>query len=318
MSSSSKQLVLGIDGGGSKTLVSLAEVSSDYDPHVIAQGTAGASNLNAVDFEAASEQVNLAIQRAFESAAIPPGSVARLCMGMSGAGRSTEQDAWLKWAAEKQVAIQTCIVTDAETVLSAGTPEGIGVALISGTGSLAYGENKTGEVARAGGWGYLLGDAGSGYQIAMNAIRAILKSFEGRGPNTCLQTAFLQTLGLDDAGLLLSFVYRSENQRSKIAALSKLVFEAAASDDSVAQTILQEASEELAELVKTVASRLHFSNADYSLALTGGILLHQPDYRMAVLAHLQQLQAEPSTIECVEDASLGAIRIAARMLNDRA
>lgn len=313
MSSSSKELVLGIDGGGSKTLVSLAEVSANSDPQIIAQGTAGASNLNAVDFEVATEQVKLAIQRAFESAGVPCEAVARLCMGMSGAGRSAEQDAWFQWAEENQVARQTRIVTDAETVLAAGTPEGIGVALISGTGSLSYGKNETGEVARAGGWGYLLGDAGSGYQIAMHAIRAILKSTEGRGPHTSLQTAFLQALGFDEAGRLLSFVYQSENQRSEIAVLCKLVFEAAAADDAVSQTILRDESEALAELVKAVVTRLHFSNADYALALTGGILLHQPNYRLAVLAHLQRLQVEPSAVECVEDASLGAVRIAARM-----
>lgn len=316
MALESKQLVLGIDGGGSKTLVSLAVVSDRNEYQIVGRGTSGASNLNVVGFDAAASQVQLAIQRAFESAGTQPQTVAALCMGMAGAGRVEEQETWMKWARESQVAKRAGIVTDAETILSAGTPEGIGVALIAGTGSLAFGKNEAGEVARAGGWGYLLGDEGSGYQIAMAAMKAILKSVEGRGPETCLQATMLRALKLEDSQDLIGYVYRSEHNRSEIAALSKLVFDAAEAEDIVAVMILQQAVEDLAELVKAVVLQLHFSNENYALALTGGVLLHQREYRVSFLARLRQLEIEPSSIECMDDASLGAIRIAARSLND--
>ena len=313
MSLQFEQLVLGIDGGGSKTRASLAMVSSNDDYQVVGQGTSGASNLNAIGLVAATGQVQLAIQRAFEAAGTPSKTVAVICMGMSGAGRDDERQAWLNWAQENNVAHRIQIVTDAETVLSSGTPEGIGVALISGTGSLAFGKNETGEVARAGGWGYLLGDEGSGYQIAIAAIRAILKSVDGRGSETCLQPAIIQTLGLEAPDALIGFVYQPENNRRDIAVLSKLVFEAAEEGDHVAREILQRAVEALSELVKAVVSRLQFSDDGYALALTGGILIHQQDFRLNLLERLSHLQIEPSTIECVDDASLGAIRIAARL-----
>ena len=313
MALESKQLVLGIDGGGSKTLVSLAVVSDRNEYQVVGRGTSGASNLNVVGFDAAASQVQLAIQRAFESAGIQLKTVAALCMGMAGAGRVEEQETWMKWAQENQVAQRAGIVTDAETILSAGTPEGIGVALIAGTGSLAFGKNEAGEVARAGGWGYLLGDEGSGYQIAMAAMKAILKSVEGRGPETCLQATILRALELADSQALIGYVYRTDRNRSEIAALSKLVFDAAEAEDIVAKMILAQAVEDLAELVKAVVLQLHFSNENYALALTGGILLHQREYRVSLLARLRQLQIEPSSIECMDDASLGAIRIAARL-----
>ncbi|MDF1742959.1 MAG: BadF/BadG/BcrA/BcrD ATPase family protein [Gimesia sp.] len=315
MSLQSEQLVLGIDGGGSKTRASLARISSCNEIQIVGQGFSGASNLNATGLAAASEQVQLAIQRAFEAAEKPSKIVAAISMGMSGAGRDEERQAWLNWAQENNVADRIQIVTDAETVLAAGTPEGFGVALIAGTGSLGFGKNMMGEEARAGGWGYLLGDEGSGYQIAIAAIKAILKSVDGRGSETCLQPAILESLGLEHPNELIRFVYRSENNRREIAELSKLVFAAAEGGDHVALEILQYSVEELSVLVKAVVTRLDFSGAGYALALTGGILIHQQDFRMSLCERLSQLQIEPSAIECVDDASLGAVRIAARMLN---
>ncbi|WP_298867463.1 BadF/BadG/BcrA/BcrD ATPase family protein [uncultured Gimesia sp.] len=316
MSLQSEQLVLGIDGGGSKTRASLARVSSGNEIQIAGWGISGASNLNATGLAAAAEQVQLAIQRAFEAAEIPFQIVAAISMGMSGAGRDEERQAWLNWAQENNVADRIQVVTDAETVLAAGTPEGFGLALIAGTGSLAFGKNKTGAEARAGGWGYLLGDEGGGYQIAIAAIKAILKSADGRCSETSLRPAVLQSLGLEHSDELIGFVYRSENNRREIAELSKLVFAAAEKGDQVALKILQHSVEELSDLVKAVVNRLEFSGAGYALALTGGILIHQQDFRLSLCEHLSQLQIEPSTIECVDDASLGAVRIAVGLLND--
>ncbi|WP_339728614.1 BadF/BadG/BcrA/BcrD ATPase family protein [uncultured Gimesia sp.] len=315
MSLHSNQLVLGIDGGGSKTLASLAVLSEGSSFHVVGRGIAGASNLNAIGVESAAVAVQLAIQRAFESASTKPRTVAALCMGMSGAGRTEEQQAWIQWAQGNKVAEQIDVVTDAQTVLAAGTSKGIGVALIAGTGSLAYGVNQAGKVARAGGWGYLLGDEGGGYQIGLAALKAITKSVDGCGPETCLQPMVLHALGLDEPRALIRYVYHHESKRSEIAALSELVFEAAETDDQLACEILQQAARELAELVQAVASRLHFTSENYALVLTGGVLLYQRVYRVSLLEQLHSMQIEPSSVECVDDSSLGAIRIAVRRWN---
>ena len=139
----SRQLVLGIDGGGTKTAATLAVVSDDQNFHVVGRGTAGASNLNAVGLDAAAVELQRAVERAFQSAGVEPHPVSVLCMGMAGAGRSAEQNAWTEWAVEKRFAEEVVVVTDAETVLAAGTPAGTGVALIAGTGSLAFGKGPT-------------------------------------------------------------------------------------------------------------------------------------------------------------------------------
>ncbi|QDT99858.1 N-acetylglucosamine kinase [Gimesia aquarii] len=315
MTLQSKRLILGIDGGGSKTLASLAVFSSRNEFQVVGQGRAGASNLNAVGLKVATTELELAIERAFESAKVPPRCVSYLCMGMSGAGRIEEKEAWTSWNQENRIGDRIKIVTDAETVLAAGTPGGVGISLIAGTGSLAYGKSQTKDIARSGGWGYLLGDEGGGYRIAMTAINAILKAVDGRGSETALQGSFLQTLGLSNPQSLIGFVYRSENNRSEIAALSKLVFEASKAGDPVARAILDQAVDDLAQLVSAVVFRLNFSGGGYTLALTGGTLLHQESYRDSLLERLAQLNVEPMSVECVDDPSLGAIRIAAELLN---
>ncbi|QDT25142.1 N-acetylglucosamine kinase [Gimesia panareensis] len=310
----SRQLVLGIDGGGSKTTAALAVVSDDHEFHVVGRGTAGASNLNAVGLEAAAIELKLAIERAFQSAGAKEHQAAVLCMGMSGAGRPTEQNAWAEWAVQNQIADEVVVVTDAETVLAAGTPQGTGVALIAGTGSLAFGKDATGTEVRAGGWGYLLGDEGGGYQLAIAAIKAVLKAVDGRGPETLLQSRILQALGLTASEELIGYVYQDPGDRSEVARLSRLVFAAAAEDDPVARSILEQGVNELAELVLAVARRLHFKADEYALALTGGILLHQRDYRVSLLERLANEQLAPLAVECVDDPSLGAIRIAVRLL----
>lgn len=310
----SRQLVLGIDGGGSKTSASLAVVSENREFHVVGRGTAGASNLNAVGLEAAGGELKRAVELAFESAGTQPHRVAVLCMGMSGAGRPAEQNAWAEWALQNQLADEVVVVTDAETVLAAGTPDGAGVALIAGTGSLAFGKDAGGVEARAGGWGYLLGDEGSGYQLAVAAIKAILQAVDGRGPDTLLQSRILQALRLASAEELIGYVYQDPGDRREVARLSRLVFAAAAEDDPVACSILTQGVNELAELVLAVTRRLQFEAGGYALALTGGLLLQQRDYRVSLLERLAEQRLTPATVECVDDPSLGALRIAVRLL----
>ncbi|HCO22265.1 MAG: N-acetylglucosamine kinase [Gimesia sp.] len=305
----SKQLVLGIDGGGSATRAALAVVAESFEFHIVGRGMAGASNFNSCGWEAATEQVQRAIQSAFESAGTEAHQVAAICLGMSGAGRTVEQQAWLRWAEESHIAEQARVVTDAETVLAAGTPEGAGVALIAGTGSLAFGKNAAGENARAGGWGYLLGDEGSGYQIALAAMQGMARAVDGRGPETRLQAAFQDALDLNDPRELIGYLYHTDRERSDIAGLSRLVFTAAEQGDVVACEVLRQAIQDLTELVSAVVTRLHFSRGDYALALTGGILLHQRDFRVSLLERLRELKLEPVSIECVDDASLGAVRL---------
>ena len=149
--------LLGIDGGGTTTKAWLAEPGC----RVLGQGTAGPSNAKSVGLEAARWALNTAIHRAFHAAGLTPHSVNSICLGLAGLDRPDDRKILGEWAEEACWAHKILLVNDGDLVIAAGTPEGWGIGVIAGTGSIAVGRTKDGRTARAGGWGHLIGDEGS-------------------------------------------------------------------------------------------------------------------------------------------------------------
>lgn len=299
-------VLLGVDGGGSKTLA----LAADLQGHVLGRGLAGPSNYHAVGLEAATTALETAVVAALEATQLPSAviSIEALCLGLAGMGRAEDRAVMQAWAAERFPGTTVAVVTDAQLVLAAGTPAGWGLALISGTGSLAYGEDAAGHNARAGGWGYLLGDEGSGYAIGLAALRAIARAADRRGPQTALTAAVLAHWGLSQPQDVIRHVYQPELGRGEIAALAALV-EAAAAHDAVAHAIIQEAGRELALMVQAVARQLAFTGA-VPCAVAGSVLIKGEAVAAAfrVAAVEWGLQLEPFTP--VAEPAWGAIRLA--------
>src|SRR5205814_2143843 len=128
--------------------------------------------------------------------------------------------------------------------------------LISGTGSIAYGRNRGGAAARAGGWGHLIGDEGSGYWIGCQALSAVVRAADGRGPETRLTDQVLRHFAVAHAAGLVQVVYNRETSRQSLAALGPAVQQAHDQGDAVATEILERAAEELVLAARSVASRL--------------------------------------------------------------
>ncbi len=168
-------LIIGVDGGGTRTRVRIANAQGE----ILGDGEAGTSNLHAQGMEAAQEELRKAIASAFDHAGIQVQKVPAACLGLSGVGRPAERAEWTTWA-EEHVAHQVRVINDGEIVLAAGTPENWGVALVAGTGSIAWGKTRTGKIARAGGWGFLMGDEGSSYDLARQALRAAAQAATGQ------------------------------------------------------------------------------------------------------------------------------------------
>ena len=171
---------MGIDGGGSKTLALLAD---EYG-QVIGRGLAGPSNFQLVGIPAARSALQDALSQAFHSANVPVQRLAALCLGMAGVSRPADRqwlDDWLATSGRKQLSDKVEIVTDGALLLWAGTPQGWGVGVVAGTGSIAMGCSPDGRWARAGGWGHLLGDHGSGYWIAVTGLRAAIRDYDRHG-----------------------------------------------------------------------------------------------------------------------------------------
>jgi len=306
----SDELVLGIDGGATKTVAWLAVRSDGGEPSVVGRGTAGPANPQAIGFDEALQNLDQAIADAFADAGVKSGPLAAAVLALAGWDREQNRQVLRRWAEKRRLANRFRSVHDALPVLVAGSPEGWGVALISGTGSFAFGQTPEGRSVRAGGWGYLFGDEGSGYAIALAGLRAAAKSADGRAPATQLVDALLGRLDLREPPELIPAVYRFADDRARIASLADVVTQTADQGDAQAQAILDEAAAELAGMVAAVAQHLGFSHGTFPLALTGGVLLGSERLRRALEARLTSLGRGPASVACIREPVAGAVRLA--------
>src|SRR5580765_311785 len=171
--------VLGIDAGGTKTVCYLA----DGDGRTLGEGRGSGANLHAHGELEVEKVLHEVIEQALGDRAIRPDAV---CVGVAGVDR--EEDDRLMRSIMRRLGLgaQTLIVNDALVALVAGVGDEPGVFLVAGTGSIAYGVNRDCVAARAGGWGHVLGDEGSGYWIGRQALMAVVREADGRGPATRL------------------------------------------------------------------------------------------------------------------------------------
>ena len=297
--------ILGVDGGGTKTLALLG----DLDGNVLARGVSGSSNYNAVGFDAACSALENAIRMAQKDY---PGEISALCLGLAGAGRKEDIELFENWAVDKFPKTAVKVVSDAEILLGAEVLSGPALALICGTGSIVYGRTITGELIRAGGWGYLFGDEGSGYAIGIAALREVMQAHDGRGPETLLSGLVLERYGLHTPPELVRTIYRAESPRSAVATLSDLVEQAAGQGDSVAIAILEESSRELARAIAAVYPKLGTSSVP--LVITGGTILHGV-YLQKAFHHACETQGLKFTVvRYVLEPAEGALRLAWKLL----
>lgn len=308
-SPSPSDLVLGVDGGGTKTLAWLAARLAAPSAPPLGIGQAGPGNPRSVGFEAAQANIAAAVAAAFEAAHLSPVCVGSACLGLAGAGRESEQVRVRDWALARGLAQHVRVTHDAEIILAAGTSLGVGVALICGTGSFAWGRQAAGETARAGGWGYLLGDEGSGYHLALRGLQAAVRSADGRGPATALLERFQQRLDAAAPQDLIEAVYHPDMSRERLAELATIVFELAESD-AVAASLVHEAAGELALMATTLVRRLRFPPGAYELALAGGVLVRQLRLQEELLRALAAAGAPPAAWQVVADPVRGAVALA--------
>lgn len=208
------------------------------------------------------------VRQAAEAAGLSPGAIEfeAACLGFSGG--PADKDALI---AEMFRIRRRTVTHDALIALSGAHSGSPGIITIAGTGSISFARNAQGKFARAGGWGYVYGDEGGGFDLTRQALRAALRMEEGWGPTTSLRALLLEAAGATGANDLLHKFYTPDFPRPRIASLSKLVEQAAEAGDSVAADILNEAAQQLAGL--TLAARMQvFTPQDQApVAYIGGV-----------------------------------------------
>jgi glucosamine kinase len=272
---------LGVDGGGSKTLAVIVNERGEE----VGRGLANGANYNTIGLEAAVQHIYTAVEQAMHAAKcrLP---LRKAWLGLAGIDRQADHD--LLFPHVCGLAERVRLTNDGELLL-AGLENAVGVVLISGTGSIALGRDAGGRRARSGGWGHILGDEGSGYSIAQQALQAVVRASDGRGPQTALRERILQAWNLRDTDELIGEVY-GEPEKAKIAGLSSCVMITARGGDQVAASILQQAAKELALAVHAVCRALDFSHQEVSLALGGGLLINEADFCTQVIQQIRYVQ----------------------------
>jgi N-acetylglucosamine kinase-like BadF-type ATPase len=280
--------LMGIDGGGSTIRVVI--VTPDMTPLTQTQGSL--VNPYVIGQEKSAAIIQSQMRKTLAQTDLLPDQISGIGVGVAGAGEAHLQ----KWLHDvvKELLPQTQIVTssDMEIALVGANGARQGVLILAGTGSVAMGVNDAGRMVRGGGWGYLLGDEGSGYWLGIQALQAIVRAFDGREEPTTLTSQLLDALDLPTETDILPWLYRNNTPHSHdVARLAPLVIEAAENGDAVAGKIVEAAAQELALLGKTVMRRLE-SQAP-KIAFAGGLLVN-PNLLSLRLCELLDLPDIPS------------------------
>jgi N-acetylglucosamine kinase-like BadF-type ATPase len=295
--------VLGIDAGGTKTVCLLA----DEHGQVLAEARGPGANLQAAGELHVEKVLHDVMEEALGERDIVP---AAICLGIAGVDRP--DDAAVVRGIMKRIGYKArvLVVNDALVALEAGAPGRPGVVIISGTGSICYGRNADGRAARSGGWGYVLGDEGSGYWIGRAALRAVLREADQRGRATALTPLLLAHFGVDRAQGLIHEVYHTTLKPPAIGALAKSVQAAFSEGDAVAIGILRGAADELEASALSVARRLGLVGTAFPFVLAGGIFRAVPWLEQELARRLPVASPRSRAILLDREPAVGAVALA--------
>jgi N-acetylglucosamine kinase-like BadF-type ATPase len=295
--------VLGIDAGGSKTLCLLA----DAEGRIVAEGRGGGANLQAHGELHVEKVLHQVIDDAMADRAV---AVAALCLGLAGMDREDERQIVRSILRRLGFKTHTLVVNDALIALVAGAGDAPGIVIIAGTGSIAYGTSPAGVAARAGGWGHILGDEGSGYWIGRRALLAVMRAADGRGPATALTSLLLRHFDVASPDQLVSAIYDRGAERQVLAATGVIVEQARAAGDIVAGEILQQAAVELTTAAHSVADRLNIRGDAFPIVLAGGMFRAVPWLVDTVTRHLREVAPRSTVSRLTAEPAVGAVRLA--------
>jgi N-acetylmuramic acid 6-phosphate etherase len=306
--------VAGLDGGGTRTRAALAETAGGAPR---GEAETGPCNL-ATDLACALASIEEALASARAGAAVREGPFDAICIAAAGSGDASLRERARAELLAKGVARRIAIVPDAAAVLAAANDDACGLALIAGTGSLAFGRTRDGRCARAGGYGSLLGDPGSGHLLGASALRAAALVADGHRGSERLKDEVFRAAGLDGSRDRARDLARvtSAWRPEQIAALAPLVVRAAADGDGAAQRMVQGAASQLAELAGLVLKRLSGGAAPdldaFPLVLAGGLFTGFPAFAQLVG---EALAASGARLEMtkVKRPELGALVLARQL-----
>jgi N-acetylglucosamine kinase-like BadF-type ATPase len=258
---------IGIDGGGSATRA----IFTDASGKCLAVKNSGSSNFQHLSLSDFKSRIIFLLGELYKDSMVNKPDIRRITAGFAGVGRETDRVKAESVFEDLGFSDRITVTTDIDIAFAGAIPNGPGIVLNAGTGSFAYGRDDNGNYARSGGWGYLLGDEGSGYYIGLEAIKLCLKQYEAGSDKSDLMSIILLEFGLDDITQVIPRIYSEAINRQKIAEIAPIVLDAAMEGNSEARIIAEKAGHELSDLVRTILNRLSYTKKPVKLCLTGGV-----------------------------------------------
>jgi N-acetylglucosamine kinase len=299
-------LIVGVDAGGTKTVGMVADSSG----HILRSARGTGANLH-VHGELAVEKVLAGLLDEL----CPDERPETLCLGMAGVDRPGEDSVVRSLLRRLGFRGNAVVVNDAIIAIAAGAVDRVGVVVIAGTGSIAYGIDRRGKTARAGGLGPMLADEGSAGWIGHKALVAAVRAAEGRGESTLLKDAIFHALSVAALPDLPAMAYGGGLTRERMAELAPTVIGVAQTGDAVAGRILDEASTELASAARSVALQLDFLGAPYPLIFSGGLFAGLPSLVESIARKAELPGAIPCRLK--RDPAEGALSMALDLYRSR-
>lgn len=296
---------IGIDGGGSKTSC----VIGDKQGQILSYAIGASSNIHAISPQNVYHTLTQLINKVIDESKSTIHQIESIQLCLAGADRECDQKVIRALFKDTLYEQKIKIRNDAEAALASGTWGQSGILLIAGTGSIVYVIcNETNERMRVGGWGYLLGDEGSGFYIGQRALRAILKAYDCRGQKTVLTNLVLDHFKLQQVPELLK-LYSVENYVPEVARISQFVLQAARREDPVALEIMQDAVYELIQMVKVAYH--HSVYKELTLVLHGG-LFSDAYFKSIFLENLETVIGDVKIAQPELPAVIGAYLLAVK------
>lgn len=255
---------VGIDGGGTKSTLSLLDINGN----VVLKAFGGTTNLASSDIDIVSNSINSLFKEVFNFKHSI--NIASVCIGTAGISVQGAKEKIYEIIKSESNCNNIFVLSDMDILLNCHKDENR-IFLISGTGSICYACNSENEKYRFGGYGHIFSDLGSGYDIACKIFKSIMAEHDGFGKKTILTKLFMEQENISQPLELISIVYKKPFEKKYIADFGKLLQEALAYNDEVAFEICDEVATSLYNYIKYAYTKLNTKD-EIKLVLSGSVL----------------------------------------------
>ena len=312
-----KKFYLGIDGGGSKTAAAIC----DSTGLVLGRGVAGGTNLRNLKSDQAEANFHQAVKMARDDFEVKEqvelSSFEGVCFGLAGVDSPGQQESFFEifksqwWPQQGLEAKRLVFCNDGLIGLRSATAVNYGVCLVSSTGSAAYGIGKSGAEARAGHWGYFLGDQGSGFALGQKILRRVMGEYDHRMPQTGLEELVLVHLGFSSVFEIMDWVYsKKELPLEEVASLSRLMPKIELINNDFYQQLSQVLINELVLALRVVVDSLGLKGEEFPLVCIGGVMKSSQFLKTQLLSRIKTFAPKAEVIFPSSEPVEGALSLA--------